>query len=44
MRSEIEVNPIPHGGTGKVNPIHHGDSGRNVPTYEEIVSLHVFFL
>ena len=28
---EIEVNPIPHGG-----------SGRNVPPYQEIVCLHVF--
>ena len=30
---EIEVNPIPHGG-----------SGRNVPPYQEIVCLYVFFI
>ena len=40
MRFEMEINPIPHGGTGKVNPIPHGDSGRNVPPYQEIVSLY----
>ena len=36
----MEINPIPHGGTGKVNPIPHGDSGRNVPPYQEIGSLY----
>ena len=40
MRFEMEINPIPHGGTGKVNPIPNGDSGRNVPPYEEIISLY----
>ena len=32
MRLEIKVNPIPHGG-----------SCRNVPPYQEIVSLDVFW-
>ena len=40
MRFEMEVNTIPHGGTGKVNPILHWDSGRNGPPYKEIGCLY----
>ena len=32
---EIEVNPITHGGTGRVNPMPNGASVRNWPPYQE---------
>ena len=32
---EIKVNPITHGGTGRVNPIPHGASVWNGPPYQE---------
>ena len=40
---EIKVNPITHGGTGRVNPIPHGASVWNGPPYQENC-LFVWFL
>ena len=32
---EIEVNPVTHGGTGRVNPMPNGASVWNGPPYQE---------
>ena len=40
---EIKVNPITHGGTGRVNPIPHGASVWNGPPYQENCLFVCFF-
>ena len=39
---EIKVNPITHGGTGRVNPIPNGASVWNGPLIKKIVCLYGF--